>query len=120
MEFECENLTTLGCPRMDAVKELMLFEQIECDIELDLNKICKRQCCKDCDNKCSYECGRVKYLDPVEQFKKEDNKGACKNFIGYSIIGRAGGKEFVLKESCKNRCKYIDNKLEKLEGLKRG
>jgi hypothetical protein len=72
MEFECENLTTLGCPRMDAVKELMLFEQIECDIELDLNKICKRQCCKDCDNKCSYECGRVKYLDPVEQFKKEE------------------------------------------------
>ena len=72
MEFECENLTTLGCPRMDAVKELMLFEQIESDIELDLNKICKRQCCKDCDNKCSYECGRVNYLDPVEQFKKEE------------------------------------------------
>lgn len=21
MEFECENLTTLGCPRMDAVEE---------------------------------------------------------------------------------------------------
>ena len=55
-----------------------------------------------------------------KNFEKEDNKGACKNFIGYSIIGRADGKEFVLKESCKNRCKYIDNKLEKLEGLKRG
>lgn len=55
-----------------------------------------------------------------KNFEKEDNKGACKNFIGYSIIGRADGKEFVLKESCKNRCKYIDNKLENLEGLKRG
>lgn len=55
-----------------AGEELMLFEQIESDIELDLNNICKRQCCKDCDNKCSYECGRVKYLDPVEQFKKEE------------------------------------------------
>lgn len=70
--FECENMTPFGCERMDAVKELMLFEQIESDIELDLNNICKRQCCKDCDNKCSYECGRVKYLDPVEQFKKEE------------------------------------------------
>ena len=74
MKFECENLTTLGCPRMDAVKELMMFEQIESDIELDLNNICKRQCCKDCDNKCSYECGKVKYLDPVEQFKQEKIK----------------------------------------------
>ena len=74
MEFECENLTTLGCERMDSVKELMLFEQIESDIELDLNNICKRQCCKDCDNKCSYECGKVKYLDPVEKFKKEEIK----------------------------------------------
>ena len=55
-----------------------------------------------------------------KNFEKEDDKGNCKNFIGYSIIGRADGKEFVLKESCKNRCKYIDNKLEKLEGLKRG
>ena len=36
MEFECENLTTLGCERMDAVKELMLFEQIESNVELDL------------------------------------------------------------------------------------
>lgn len=74
MEFECENLTTLGCPRMYAVKELMLFEQIESDIELDLNNICKRQCCKDCDNKCSYECGKVKYLDPAEEFEKEEIK----------------------------------------------
>ena len=74
MEFKCENMTPFGCERMDAVKELMLFEQIESDIELDLNNICKRQCCKDCDNKCSYECGRVKYLDPVEQFKKEEIK----------------------------------------------
>ena len=74
MEFECENLTTLGCERMDSVKELMLFEQIESDIELDLNNICKRQCCKDCDNKCSYECGKVKYLDPVEKFKQEEMK----------------------------------------------
>ena len=48
-----------------------------------------------------------------KNFEKEDDKGNCKNFIGYSIIGRADGKEFVLKESCKNRCKYIDNKLEK-------
>ena len=55
-----------------------------------------------------------------KNFEKEDDKGNCKNFIGYSIIGRADGKEFVLKERCKNRCKYIDNKLEKLEGLKRG
>ena len=39
MEFECENLTTLGCERMDSVKELMLLEQIESDIELDLNNI---------------------------------------------------------------------------------
>ena len=74
MEFECENLTTLGCERMNSVKELMLFEQIESDIELDLNNICKRQCCKDCDNKCSYECGKVKYLDPVEKFKQEEIK----------------------------------------------
>ena len=74
MEFECENLTTLGCERMNSVKELMLFEQIESDIELDLNNICKRQCCKDCDNKCSYECGKVKYLDPVEKFKQEEMK----------------------------------------------
>lgn len=29
MEFECKNLTTLGCERMDAVKELILLEQIE-------------------------------------------------------------------------------------------
>ena len=74
MEFECENLTTLGCERMDAVKELMLFEQIESNVELDLNNICKRQCCKDCDNKCSYECGKVKYLDPIEKFKQEEIK----------------------------------------------
>lgn len=74
MEFECENLTTLGCERMDAVKELMMFEQIENGIELDLNNICRKQCCKDCDNKCSYECGKVKYLDPVQQFKKEEIK----------------------------------------------
>ena len=74
MEFECENLTTLGCERMDSVKELMLFEQIENDTELDLNNICRKQRCKDCDNKCSYECGKVKYLDPVEQFKKEEIK----------------------------------------------
>lgn len=74
MEFECESLTTLGCERMDAVKELMLLEQIESNVELDLNNICKRQCCKDCDNKCNYECGKVKYLDPVEQFKKEEIK----------------------------------------------
>ena len=74
MEFKCENLTTLGCERMDSVKELMLFEQIESDIELDLNNICRKQCCKDCDNKCNYECGKVKYLDPVEQFKKEEIK----------------------------------------------
>ena len=33
--FECENMTPFGCERMDAVKELMLFEQIESDIELD-------------------------------------------------------------------------------------
>ena len=72
MEFKCENLTTLGCPRMDAVKELMLLEQIENNVELDLKNICRNQCCKDCENKCSYECGRVKYLDPVEQFKKEE------------------------------------------------
>ena len=39
MEFECENLTTVGCERMDSVKELMLLEQIESDIELDLNNI---------------------------------------------------------------------------------
>ena len=50
MEFECENLTTLGCERMDSVKELMLLEQIESNEELDLNRICKNQCCKDCDN----------------------------------------------------------------------
>ena len=74
MEFECENMTPFGCERMNSVKELMLFEQIENDIELDLNNICRKQCCKDCDNKCSYECGRVKYLDPVEQFKKEEIK----------------------------------------------
>ena len=74
MEFECENMTPFGCERMDAVKELMLFEQIESDIELDLNNICRKQCCKDCDNKCSYECGRVKYLDPVEKFKQEEIK----------------------------------------------
>ena len=74
MEFECENLTTLGCERMNSVKELMLFEQIESDIELDLNNICRKQCCKECDNKCSYECGKVKYLDPVEQFKQEEIK----------------------------------------------
>ena len=74
MEFECENLTTLGCERMNSVKELMLFEQIESDIELDLNNIGSKQCCKDCDNKCSHECGKVKYLDPVEQFKKEEIK----------------------------------------------
>ena len=74
MEFECENLTTLGCERMDSVKELMLFEQIESDIELDLNNICRKQCCKDFDNKCSYECGKVKYLDPVEKFKQEEIK----------------------------------------------
>ena len=41
MEFECENLTTLGCERMDSVKELMLLEQIESNEELDLNRICK-------------------------------------------------------------------------------
>ena len=74
MEFECENMTPFGCERMDSVKELMLFEQIESDIELDLNNICRKQCCKDCDNKCSYECGKVKYLDPVEKFKQEEIK----------------------------------------------
>lgn len=36
MEFECKNLTTLGCERMDAVKELILLEQIENNVELDL------------------------------------------------------------------------------------
>ena len=39
MEFECENLTTLGCERMDSVKELMLLEQIENNVELDLKNI---------------------------------------------------------------------------------
>lgn len=74
MEFECENLTTLGCERMDAVKELILLEQIENGIELDLNNICKQQCCKDCKDKCSYECGKVKYSDPAEEFEKEEIK----------------------------------------------
>lgn len=39
MEFECKNLTTLGCERMDAVKELILLEQIENNVELDLKNI---------------------------------------------------------------------------------
>lgn len=38
MEFECENLTTLGCPRMDAVKELMLLEQ-KGVIKMDINEL---------------------------------------------------------------------------------
>lgn len=76
MEFECENLTTLGCPRMDAVKELMLLEQIENNVELDLKNICRNQCYKDCDNlnKCGYTCGRISWKDPVEEFKKEEIK----------------------------------------------
>ena len=66
MEFECENLTTLGCERMDSVKELMLLEQIESNEELDLNRICKNQCC--------YTCGRIYWKDPAEEFEKEEIK----------------------------------------------
>lgn len=69
--FECENMTPFGCERMDSAKELQLIEMIE-SWYFDTDTLCKNQCCKDCDNKCSYECGRVKYLDPVEQFKKEE------------------------------------------------
>ena len=53
MEFKCKNLTTLGCERMDSVKELMLLEQIESNEELDLSRVCK---------------------NPAEEFEKEEIK----------------------------------------------
>lgn len=76
VEFECGNMTSFGCGRMDSVKELMLLERIENNEELDLNGVCKNQCCKDCDNlnKCSYTCGRISWKDPVEEFEKEEIK----------------------------------------------
>lgn len=75
MEFECENLTTLGCERMDSVKELQLVEMIE-SWYFDADTLCKNQCCKDCDRtkNCSYTCGRISWKDPAEEFEKEEIK----------------------------------------------
>lgn len=50
-------------------------------------------------------------------FEKEG--ATCKHFIGYTTIGRVNGKGLMLREGCKNFCKYVDcKKLEELQGLK--
>lgn len=50
-------------------------------------------------------------------FEKEG--ATCKHFIGYTIIGRVNGKGLMLREGCKNFCKYVAcKKLEELQGLK--
>ena len=52
MEFECSDMTHLGCERMDYVKELMLANREK--------SICKNMCCIGCQDKnmCSYNCNR--------------------------------------------------------------
>ena len=43
MEFECENMTMLGCGARDSAKELMLQELIE-DGTMGIEALCKEQC----------------------------------------------------------------------------
>lgn len=58
MEFECENMTMLGCGARDSAKELMLQELIE-DGTMGIEDLCKEQCCLDCNKSCGYRCGRT-------------------------------------------------------------
>lgn len=51
MEFECSEMTHLGCEKMDFVKELMLTNREEI--------LCKNMCCVGCEESCGYRCGRA-------------------------------------------------------------
>lgn len=52
MDFECSDMSALGCERMDYVKELMLANRED--------SICKNMCCIGCEDKnmCCYTCNR--------------------------------------------------------------
>ena len=52
MEFECSEMTYLGCEKMNYVKELMLANREEI--------LCKNMCCINCENAnlCGYLCER--------------------------------------------------------------
>lgn len=51
MEFECSEMTYLGCERMDFVKGLMLTNRDEI--------LCKNMCCVGCEESCGYRCSRA-------------------------------------------------------------
>ena len=75
MEFECENMTMLGCGARDSAKELILQELIE-DGTMGIEDLCKEQCCLDCNKSCGYRCGRTyekeKSEDLRDKFKQEE------------------------------------------------
>lgn len=53
-------------------------------------------------------------------FKKEASDKYCSNYLGPQVIGTCE-KGTSIKHNCKDKCKYVDcNKLEELQGLKRG
>lgn len=86
MEFECGNMTTFGCERMDGVKELIMAEIEEAieDIKeeneirrqeliaiIQQEKMCTNICCYGCEkeNSCVYRCNRVDWKDEDKKYK---------------------------------------------------
>ena len=67
-EFKCGNLTSFGCDRMSAVKELMA---------LNNEGICTNICCNNCDkfHNCAYKCNQA----------DSTNMDRAKNHIGEEL-----------------------------------
>lgn len=85
-EFKCGNLTSFGCDRMSAVKELMA---------LNNEGICTNICCNNCDkfHTCAYKCNQA----------DSTNMDRAKNHIGEELH-----QEMLLGIKCYNCKKEIN------------
>lgn len=97
MLTKCENMTHLGCERMDAVKELML---------LNSEDICKNICCYECKkahSQCGYSCNKATYLEEErkiynsEELRQEKLLG-IKCYNCEKEINQEGKKMNILNE----------------------
>ena len=85
-EFKCGNLTSFGCDRMSAVKELMA---------LNNEGICTNICCNNCDkfHTCAYKCNQA----------DSTNMDRAKNYISEELR-----MEMLLGIKCYNCKKEIN------------
>ena len=99
MEFECGNMTSFGCKRMDGVKELIMMEikeeiedmkeqdearRQELIVMVQQEKICKNVCCYGCEkaNSCVYTCNRVYWPDEERKIKYNDEELRQEKLLG--------------------------------------